>query len=358
MRKELIDSFCERVKAITTDDVVAVLHDTDPDGITSGVLVGKGILKLRGKPIDLRVNQFHGEKQVTSDTAKLLSDKKVTVLFTTDMAVDQYPEVLLGLSKQMKIIIIDHHKIYNDVNSNEILMIKADYVDPTIVPVRYPTAKLTYDLFSKVIDMSDVDWIAAIGTITDMAYGQWGDFLDAVFLKYGVEKEQNWFDTKLGQAGSMMSQVECYDVAKVKDCFEILYSAESYQDVLDSRLKEWASVIVKELKIWKKKFQEYIDEHDEELVVFEIKCKYNIKSNLISEFGALYPHRTLLIYQIMNGKVLISSRRGDMKKECNTLLENAVKGLSDARAGGHPVAAGATVLEKDLEVFLERVKGV
>lgn len=356
MRTEIIDMFKEVVKSITSEDIVAVMHDTDPDGITSGVLVAKAIEKLRGKPIDLRISQEGGEKQMTKKTKEFLVNKGVTVVFTTDMAVDQIPEYLLELSEQAKIVVIDHHKIYQDLNEQGIVMIKAEYLNEDIVPAKYPTAKLTYDLFSQVCDLSEYDWIACIGIISDMAFDQWKDFVDAVFERYTIEKKDQIFDTDLARVGNMMSKVECYDMKKVKDCFDVLHSASSFREVLASPLQEYAGIIERELSKWRRIFLEKMKEDKQELVVFQVQSPYVIKSNLITHFGVQFPHRTLLFYQLKDGLAFISARRGDVQVKVNDLLEKSTKGLPGARAGGHPVAAGATIMEKDIGGFLQRLQ--
>ena len=165
----------------------------------------------------------------------LLKEKGVTVLITTDMALDQYPKPIEEVSSFAKVIIIDHHKIYSDINSDRICMIKAEYVDESIVAAKYPTAKLCYDLFSRVVDMSKYDWISCIGVISDIASEQWKDFVNEVFAKYKVEWKDNIFDTTLGSVGSMLSLVECNDVRKVKDCFEVLNAASNFGEGSFSR---------------------------------------------------------------------------------------------------------------------------
>jgi len=357
MRKEVIQKFQEFVKSISKDDVVAVLHDTDPDGVSSGVVVAKAVNKLRGKPIDLRLNQKSNEKQLSDSSLELLKSKKVTFLITTDMALDQDDANLQKVASFAKVVVIDHHKIYADINSDKIVLIKAEYMDDSIVAAKYPTAKLAYDLFSSVVDISDIDWIACIGTICDIAYDQWSEFVDGVFKRYNVEMKENIFDTTLARAGVTISQVEGYDNTKIKDCFEVLYEAKSFEDVLNSRLKEWSDIFEGQLNKWIRIFEEKLErEKDHELVVFQIESELSIKSNLCTIFGLRYPHKTLILFQVKEDLVLVSARRGDRKVAVNELLEKSVTGFSEARAGGHPVAAGATLKREYLGSFLQRLQ--
>ena len=70
----------------------------------------------------------------------------------------------------------------------------------------------------------------------------------------------------------------------------------------------------------------------------------------------LYPDKTLIFLQHRgDGFVSFSARRQDFKIKCNELLENAVKGLKGAGAGGHVPAAAGRIKEKDLPEFKKRV---
>ena len=48
INQELINKSLEILKNITKKDKVCVIHHTDPDGVSSGVILAKAIERLRG----------------------------------------------------------------------------------------------------------------------------------------------------------------------------------------------------------------------------------------------------------------------------------------------------------------------
>ena len=46
---------------------------------------------------------------------------------------------------------LDHHKIYQDLNSEDVVFIKSQYIDEDLDGSKYPVSKLSFDLFSNVI---------------------------------------------------------------------------------------------------------------------------------------------------------------------------------------------------------------
>ena len=97
-----VQLFKERVLAITADTKVAVLHDTDADGICSGVLVAKAVERLRAKPVDHVVYQAHKNVGINQDTIQFLKKKGVTLLFTVDKAVDEDPQTVKEASQHLR----------------------------------------------------------------------------------------------------------------------------------------------------------------------------------------------------------------------------------------------------------------
>lgn len=331
------------------------MHHTDPDGVCSGVITAKAIEKIRGKKIDLRLNQRGNEIAVLEKTADKIISEKVDMLITTDLCVDQRQEFLLKIAEKCRVIVIDHHKMYRNLNDDGILMIKSMHYNDKYDGYKYPCTKLCYDLFNDILDITETDWIAVIGIIGDMGYETWKEFCDKTMDKYGIDHEKEIIKTELGKIANLISDVECYDHKKAEDCFWAIYDSENYSDIWDSEVVKYQKIIQGEKQKWENKFKEYFENHkNENIIVFEIKSKYSIKSNLITKMSFRHEDKTFIFYQVKDGKVFISARnkKGDVK--VNDLLEKACAGLGNA--GGHIVAAGATIKEKDLALFLERIK--
>ena len=353
---KLMERFRSFINSITKDDIVAVLHHTDPDGICSGAVMAKLVEKARGKKIDLRINQLAGEIPVTNETVEILKSHKVTKLIITDLCVDQEPSNISEIEKFAEILVIDHHKVYNDISSEKTIFFKPDFISDKKSSA-YPAAKLCFDLASEIEDMNEFDWIAAVGLIGDCAFNEWREFLDGVFAKYKIEKDSDIFETDLGKCASLISDAESFDTSKVEEAFNVILNSSSCADLLKSSLQKYRETIENEISYWKGHMKEFAEFYDDiNLIFYIIKSKYRIKAPLNTRLSLESPNKTILLLQESeNNMIGISARRRDEKVAVNELLENAIKGLEGASGGGHIPAAGAKIRKQDLQKFKQNI---
>ena len=71
------------------------------------------------------------------------------------------------------VVVIDHHSLYNDIESARLLLLKPQLLWDDKDPAAYASSKLVYDLVQRVVDVSDLAWIACIGIIGDCAGDRW-----------------------------------------------------------------------------------------------------------------------------------------------------------------------------------------
>ncbi|PIN81900.1 hypothetical protein COV11_00565 [Candidatus Woesearchaeota archaeon CG10_big_fil_rev_8_21_14_0_10_30_7] len=353
--QELINKSITFLKNIKKSDRVAVIHHTDPDGISSGVLMCKLIERLRGKQPDLRHNQpgiIHG---FTDETLELLKSDKINKVITTDISPDENYENWKDVEEFAEILIVDHHPLIYEETDRTIIL-KPQLFQKDILPVRYCAAKLVYDLASYLVDMSDLDWIASIGIIGDVASPAWEDFLDKTFKKYNFVKGKDWFDSILGKTASTMSCAECYDESLIPKVFGILYRAKTPEEIINSELKQFKEIIQEEIQYWIKNLNEKAEFYPEiETIYYKITPKHHVKSSISTNLGIKFPNKTIFIVSEENDLMLISARRGDFKKSVNDILKKAIINIPDAQAGGHIPAAGARVPKQYYEVFKKRL---
>lgn len=359
-KKQTLQRFDACVKALKSSDRIALVHDTDPDGICSGTLVATAVLRLRKNPIDLTIAKEHSNVTITPGIIATLQQHRINKLFTTDLGVDGDPATLAQTEKTCQIVIFDHHKITNDVNSPRTIALKAQYITDKIDPSQYPTSKLVYDLFSRHVDLSDRDWVAAAGLISDASAKTWTQFLDSLFAKYHEKKLENIFNTPFGMVGRIITSTIGIDEEQVSALFECVQNAKSYKDVLSSEFKayekKYSSEVQRCINALKTK-AEFFPEID--LIWYEMESPYKINSpvSTIVSFMPQHLSTTILIVQDMHdGACAISARRQDGKIAMNDLLARAVTGLKNANGGGHKPAAGARVRKEDLLLFKQRIR--
>ena len=356
--KALLIKFETWMKELKQDDTIAILHHTDPDGVSSAVILSKTIEKIREKPVDIRLNQKSDELFITNATYLKLTHAKINKLIILDMSVDQAKNKVLEKIQQFaEILILDHHKVYRNVNSKKCLLIKPQMVFFGIDPASYCCSKFSYDLCNTIIDSTELDWIAALGVIGDCAFDAWKDFISTVCKKYGIPSQKNILKTKLGIITELLFFTEAYSTKKIGLCFDILSAAESYKDVLNSKLQRYQKYVKDEIKYWQSNVSRMANFYPKHDLIFDfIKPKYPIKAAISTIMSCKYPHKTVIIAQDMNqGTVHLSARRRDHKVAVNNLLERATRGLKDASGGGHITAAGGVLKAKDLFTFKENV---
>ena len=71
---------------------------------------------------------------------------------------------------------LDHHKIYQDLNSEDVVFIKSQYIDEDLDGSKYPVSKLSFDLFSNLVDLTDMEWVVCLGILGDNGFQSWEKF--------------------------------------------------------------------------------------------------------------------------------------------------------------------------------------
>lgn len=347
---ERVDTF---LRAIKPDDKLCIIHDTDPDGICSAVIMAKCVERLCGATLALRMPLDKRQYGIADHMRDEIRKKGITVLITTDFSAEEQRDVLKELEKEMKILIVDHHKLDQDYQSNNVVTYKPQLFS-TIEPSRYCTAKLAYDAAARVANVEDLDWMAASACIADIATEPWQDWLAKVFKKYDAEMKDDLFQTKLGQVAATISSTAVYDEDLIPECYNHFYNAKKPEDVLNSPLGKYKTIIDKELAKHLDLFEKNAT-NKEDLWIYELTSPYRIHSVLSTILGLKYPHRTIIIINTTHSFISVSARRGDKKIPVNDLLKQAVEGFDNANAGGHTPAAGAGFPQEYLEEFKERL---
>lgn len=337
------------INKIKNANKIGLVHHTDPDGVTSGVIFAKSVEKL-GKKIDFRLNQKGNEIKILDQTIEKLRLEEVDLVCITDLGTDQYPEQIKKIEEFANVIILDHHKVYNDLNSEKTIMIKPLDLFKVKDPSQYCAAKLVYDVFKDQIDIKELDWIKTIGLIGDCGFKEFSKEIDEVLDKYNIKHTENYFDNKLGQCAQIMSYAESYDESVIGHVFDIVYNAKKYEDILNSDIKKYKKEIQEEIDRCIKEIRE--ENFIGNLILYKMKSKFHIKSKISTILSFQHKDKTVVIAQ-ENDNITISARRQDGKVKVNDLLEKAVEGFGSA--GGHGPAAGGTINKEDWSKFKEKI---
>ncbi len=347
---ERVDAF---LKGINKQDRVCIIHDTDPDGVCSATIIAKCIERLRKKKIDLRLPMDKAQYGFTDHMISEIKKHRINKVITCDFSAENQPSHLNQIEQQAEILIIDHHKLANNITSSKTVLYKPQLFT-TIDPPTYCTGKLAYDAAARVADVSDLDWVAASACIADIATAPWTEWLNSVFKKYKMTMKKDLFRTPIGQVAVTISSTEVYDVNLVGQCFDVFSKAKKPKDILKSKLGKYKKIIDRELNKHLKLFNRKA-EHKKDLYIYELVSKYRVHSPMSTILGLKYPNRTILIINKTTDRISVSARRGDKKKPVNLLLERATAGIPESNAGGHTPAAGAGFPKTFLDEFKRRI---
>lgn len=154
-RKTAEKAFKSFIDRIGKDDRAVCLHDSDADGVTAGVIWQRGMEKLGFNNIK-RLSTGRERNAFIDETRKLLATEKPQFLFILDLG-SQSVEVV----ENAPVCFVDHHRPGGALAKDT--LISAYTWEP--VP---NTSFIVYDLFSSLVEISECDWIAAIGAISDL----------------------------------------------------------------------------------------------------------------------------------------------------------------------------------------------
>ncbi|MBI5391738.1 DHH family phosphoesterase [Candidatus Woesearchaeota archaeon] len=349
-KERLLQKFDAFMRSLTKEDKIAVHFHADADGVSSGVIVAKTIERLRGKKVDL---VFYQEPYwVTDETIEKLQKNNITKYIIVDQSVDERPEQIKKVELFAKILILDHHSYKTDLNSEKTLFVHADKIS-SLLPVRYPVAKLSFDVCKRVKNIDDLDWVSCFGLIGDVGYNYWKEFVDDSLKKYGFQITNEGPSSAFGKITKLVTAAKCYKTEKVVECFEVIYAATTPKDVINSPLRKYQAAINEEIQYWLK--QRHNAEVHGDLIIMEINPKYQIYSPFTTVLSMEYfpKSATVIVISDTGGKDLnISGRRQDGKFKVNELLKEAAKSVG-GNGGGHPIAAGGQIPKEKKKLFKE-----
>ncbi len=353
----LLKKFRKFCKSLSTKDNVAILHHEDVDGLCAGTIASRAVEKLCGKKPKISIPFQYG-RMAPEGLSALLEKNRINKLICVDLGLDSFPEIVFSAEKFCEILILDHHKIYRDLNSDKTVFLKTQFFSKK-EPSSYVASKFSFDLFMKVSDISECDWIACVGILGDMSFKAWKPF----FRK--TEKKRKTSFKELDRIRELIEAVETISPKDFSALAKEFLNANSPKQILSGRFMKHLKKFEKEISFFEKDFEKNSESFPEiELIYYEIEPKFDVKSALINRVSQKNPSKTIILMQKRNGMGNFSARRQDFKVKMNELLENAVKGISNGSAGGHiPAAAGRIPLnsiskfKKNLMGFLSAKQG-
>lgn len=322
--------FFDFMSRLDEKDKIAIIGHHDGDGVGCAIIASKVV----GKPELVYFYDYLPEQFLFMFNE--IKKKKINKIFLLDLSLPE-PD-LLKLGKLAEILVIDHHPFEKDLNSDRIVFIKSDSGAACYV---------CYYLFSKIQKIPE--WIAALGTLSDVTYKYSEDMMDEFFRDFGFSRIDNLWEKTFDLIFALV-----YFDGKTKTIYDLLMEAKDFSEL---GIEKYANIVKKEYENIISKFDKEKEVYGD-LIFYYFEPKYGIKSMIINKISAENPRKTFIFVQKLSGDeegFEISSRRQDGKINCPELLRKSLRGISNSNSGGHFRAAGGRIPLGYLAKFKENL---
>ena len=136
---------------------VVVFCHFDADGLAAGALFGRGLRRMGFTDVRV-VHSDRGESAFSTGARERLAALQPDALVVTDLGVQR-----AGVLPGVPTLYVDHHRPEGEPDDPAASVVLAYGWDP--IPA---SAWIAYDLLSPLVDVGDLAWIAAVGTLSDL----------------------------------------------------------------------------------------------------------------------------------------------------------------------------------------------
>jgi len=320
---------------------VVVFH-RDADGTTSAALM------LRCFPGEHLPVESPG---IDNEVIESIEKKDPELVVFLDLPVDRDIDDIREMEKRFKILVIDHHIVENDINSDQTL-----FINPCLQKkgVYLPAAYLVYRVLEEIgKPVKGLGWISAIGVIGDYGFKECEDLLDEVKKRKPEYLKGHPRESRLGLAGDLISHaITIAEDKGVEKALHSLLKAKSFEEFETTKeLVSWKGKVEKEVEKVVNSFEEEKESHPtKKAAFFEMKSKYSITSTVATILSEKNPDTILVIKRDVDDGYKVSFRNQSGRVDLNKLVNKTCKGIGTG--GGHMRAAGAFVT--DWETFKKR----
>ncbi|MBI1972276.1 MAG: DHH family phosphoesterase [Candidatus Aenigmarchaeota archaeon] len=344
----------EWLKQLRKGGLVVVVYHRDSDGVCSAVMATK-ILKHLGCSSVKIIPCDPATPAVTPPLMRELSSLQPDYLIFVDMAVDQDPNPLVLLKQKFgtKIIVIDHHPVSMDLDMLEIKHINTRSVD---AKAYLPASYMVYKIAGKIsIELAkNCSWISLIGTIGDHGIDNCPDLVKDFSSVYGriATTQKDFSQTKYGKASEYIMSAKAADDGGIETARVVLDRATNVDAFLSAEtLKEWHSGIQAIIDHAVKNFEKDAELHpNANIAIYMIKTDKRVESVVASIISDKFPRMTVAVCR-ESGDRVGCSLRNQKSADLGSLAKSCIAGLKEARGGGHPQAAAASVRKSDWAAF-------
>jgi single-stranded DNA-specific DHH superfamily exonuclease len=340
---------------------VVIIHDDDPDGICSAVLLAKACLRVVSENPTVHSTEY-GQSLTPKLLKMLRRDGAQAIIFTDVPAIPR--DLLSEAAEEADILILDHH--YPDYYQ------KVVYANPRLLkPSAYlPSSYLAFHVARALGLPQDLCWIAGIGVLSDHGVDNCKPLFTLIKSEFpeivGKARLEDASLMDKSQMGVLTKTISSAIVASPREgarvAFNALYSAETYRDILEGssleaqRLREWEKVVDDEFQNVIRDARRNVVRCGGKVVVYRFQSRLRIKSLVANYLPRLFKDNIVLVIQKDGKYTHVSLRRGDRNRtDLRSLVQRAIVGIPDASGGGHPEASAARLPSVWVDQFMDRI---
>lgn len=337
-RKRNLNNLFEKgkgfIESIKPSENVLLIHHKDVDGYCSGALFLSALKKLgKSKGVEI-VAATNDDLQDLMKDKKTKSYDKIIILDIDAPYLKKEYEDFEG-----KILIIDHHTLRKNLNSEKLI-----YINPRVEDEEryWPTSYVVYIFLCSIVDLKELEWIAVLGTVADLAFEDCKDLLGKWIT---ATSKNDLVKTEFWQVSKMLYGVIIIETGNVLDM--LLKHKDLSELKSDRNLLSADNKFEKEYKKMKNEFWKNAEEINN-VIFSKIDPPFKRMSSVLSTNISLEnKDKVIILLEKRGDKFKISARVQSGIPHVGKLMEKCCS----LNGGGHRTAAGGLIMVSDLEKF-------
>lgn len=383
LMKDLIRAGNIILNHISKKNKIAISGDYDVDGVMSTTILLEGLKELGGNVIYKIPNRYNDGYGINNRIVDECFDEEVKLIITCDNGIAAKEAVDYANSKDIQVIVTDHHEIPLDENSNEILPNAEAVVDPKQKNCTYPFkdlcgAGVVFKLISYLYKLKGINWEKERYLLQFVAMATVCDVMplveeNRIFVKYGLQalnSSDNLGMKELIRACQIKDPIDVYHLGFILgpsiNSAGRLTDASKAVELFTCNDFEKAKEISKELRELNVKRQELTDDGFKELDNFilnhEMDKKFPIlvllSEDLNESVAGIVAGRLKEKYKrpviVLSGKETLKGS-GRSIEEYNMFEKISHEKYLLEKFGGHKMAAGMSLKRENLVEFIKNL---
>ncbi len=374
-----LEKACNLIKeSIEKDQVIAVFGDYDTDGITATALLTLALQKVTPRLIPIIPNRLKDGYGLNMSSVDYLAEQGVDLLVTVDNGISSTAEIGHAKSLGMKVIITDHHQPSQSLPDADAIINPKLPGDPYLnknlagVGVAYKLiCKLAAD-FPEIKPKEYLD-LVAVGTIADVVplSGENRYLVKQGLIQINQHRRQSILSI-LGTAGLLDNKISASDIS-----FQVAPRLNSSGRLSDADHRAPLDLLLSSDPAYCGELAQTIENHNDRRKLISrsmqerIESQFSTKDPLPPILISFDPDHDLGVAGITAGyltrKFYLPSIVGKIGKvtstaSCRSIPEFDIIAALNVhkefftRHGGHKLAAGFTIENKDLSLFRDSMQ--